>query len=166
MKHMKRMLSLALALLMLVSVLLAAVSCGEVTETPDETKASGTQAGTTAETETDSPYTQLEKEKFNRQFTILIRDDCVDDFVVEGVTGDLLEDSIYERNTVVSEDYGVDFVYQYQGFGYINVNDALNQQVSSGLDDYDMYIGHKYSYSNLAMNNFLYDMNKITSHSF
>ena len=163
MKHMKRMLSLALALLMLVSVLLAAVSCGEVAEIPDETKASGTQAGTTAETETDSPYTQLEKEKFNRQFTILIRDDCVDDFVVEGVTGDLLEDSIYERNTVVSEDYGVDFVYQYQGFGYINVNDALNQQVSSGLDDYDMYIGHKYSYSNLAMNNFLYDMNKITS---
>ena len=164
MKNTKRILALALAMLMTVSVLFAAVSCGEPVDNPDESeKTDGTVAGTVGETETESPYAQLEKEKFNRQFTILVRDDCVEDFVVSSMTGDLLEDSIYERNTVISEDYGVEFVYQYQGFSYSNVNEALKQQVSGGLDDYDMFIGHKYSYSNLAMNNYLYDLNKIST---
>ncbi len=160
----KRILSLLLALLMAAGVLLAAVSCGTTTEDPADTgKDNGSQAGTSAETETDSPYTKLEKEDFNREFTILIRDDCVEDFEVEKMTGDLLSDCIYERNTMVSDDFGVTFVYQYQGFGYTNVNEALKQQVSGGLDDYDMFIGHKSSYTNLAMNNYLYDLGKITS---
>ena len=160
----KRILSLLLAFLMATAVLLTAVSCGTTTEEPADTgKGNSTQAGTSAETETESPYSQLEKEKFDRSFTILSRDDCVDDFMVDKMMGDILSDSIYERNTVVSEDYGVTFVYQYQGFSYTNVNEALKQQVSGGLDDYDMFIGHKSSFTNLAMNNYLYDLGKITS---
>ncbi len=164
MKDNKRILSLMLAVLMLISVLLVAVSCGETAENPDDSKDNdGSAAGTVAETETDSPYAQLEKEKFNRDFTILLRDDCIEDFVVSEMTGDLLADSIYERNTVVSEDYGVDFIFHYQGYGYTNVNEALKQQVNGGLDDYDVFIGHKSSYTNLAMNNYLQDLNKIVS---
>ena len=164
MKDINRILSLVLAVLMLVSVLLIATACGETVETPVGSEdPDGSVARTVAESETESPYAQLEKEKYNREFTILIRDDCVEDFIVSGMTGDLLADSLYERNTMVSDDYGVEFVYQYQGFGYINVNEALKQQVSGDLDDYDLFIGHKYSYANLAMNNYLYDMGKITS---
>ena len=160
----KRILSLLLALLMAAAVLISAVSCGTTDENPADTgKGNGTQVGTNAETETDSPYAKLDKEEYNREFTILIRDDCVEDFEVEKMTGDLLADCIYERNTMVADDFGVTFVYQYQGFGYSNVNEALKQQVSGGLDDYDMFIGHKSSYTNLAMNNYLYDMGKITS---
>ena len=163
MKNTTRILTLALALLMMLSVMLAAVSCGTPDDPAETGKGNGTADGTIAETETDSPYAQLEKEKYNREFTILIRDDCVEDFEVEKMTGDLLADKIYERNSAVSDDYGVTFVYQYQGFSYSGVNEALKQQVSGGLDDYDMFIGHKSSYTNLAMSNYLYDLNKITS---
>ena len=162
MKNAKRIASFLLALLMGASLLLTAVSCGESTEDPagsDNTAESGTQA----ETETESPYDKLDKEQYDREFSILIRDDCVDDFVVEGMKGDVLGDSLYERNTVVAEDFGVEFVFTYQGNSYNVVNDAAKQQVSGGLDDYDMFIGHKYSFTNLAMSNYLYDMGKIAS---
>ena len=162
MKNAKRVASLLLALLLGVSLLLTAVSCGESTEDPvgsDDATASGTQA----ETETVSPYDKLDKEPYDREFSVLVRDDCVDDFVVEGMKGDVLGDSLYERNTVVSEDFGVTFAFNYQGNSYSAVNEAVKQQVNGGLDDYDTFIGHKYSFTNLAMSNYLYDMGKIAS---
>ena len=160
----KRSLSLILAFLMATSLLLTAVSCGETVENPaDSGNSDGSVDGTVAETETESPYSQLEKELYNRDFTVLIRDDCTEDFVVEKMTGELLDDALYERNTVVAEDYGVNFVFQYQGFNYSSVNETLKQQVNGNLDDYDMFIGHKSSYAGLAMNNYLYDLGKITN---
>ena len=102
MKNAKRIASFLLALLMGASLLLTAVSCGESTEDPvgsDNTAESGAQA----ETETESPYDKLDKEQYDREFSVLIRDDCVDDFVVEGMKGDVLGDSLYERNTVVAQ---------------------------------------------------------------
>ena len=157
----KRSLSMILAALMMLSLLGTAVACG--TPVDDGTAPVGTDSAKVEETETESPYSQLEKEQYNRDFTVLIRDDCVEDFVVEKMTGELLNDSLYERNTVISEDYGVKFVFQYQGFSYSGVNEALKQQVNGNLDEYDMFIGHKSSYAGLAMNNYLYDLGKITS---
>ena len=155
----KRILSLALAILMAMSLLLTIVSCGNAGD-EDET-GKGTQSST--EAESDSAYQQLEKEKYNRDFSVLVREDCVDDFVVEGMKGDVLGDSLYERNTVVADDYGINFVYTYQGKSYTVINETVQTQVGSGLDDYDMFIGHKYSYTGLALSNYLIDMNKITT---
>ncbi len=162
MKNAKRVASLLLALLLGVSLLLTAVSCGESTEDPVGSD-DATESGTQAETETVSPYDKLDKEPYDREFSVLVRDDCVDDFVVEGMKGDVLGDSLYERNTVVSEDFGVTFAFNYQGNSYSAVNEAVKQQVNGGLDDYDTFIGHKYSFTNLAMSNYLYDMGKIAS---
>ena len=150
----KRIFSLLLALLMAVSAL-TAVSCGVAGDDPVD----GEGTETSVETETDTPYSKLEKEKYNREFSILLRDDCKDDFVVEGMKGDVLGDSLYERNTVVAEDYGVTFSYQDKD--YNGVNEAVKKQASGGPDDFDMYIGHKSSYSNLAVNNYLVDLGKI-----
>lgn len=156
----KRIVSLLLAVLMTVSVLFAAVSCGE---TPDDTADTGknTAAGTENEGETKEPYQLLEKEKYDRTFSILIRNDCTEDFVVDSMTGDLLADSIFERNTVVGEDYGVDFSFVYSGYDYTTINEMVKKQVNGGQDDYQVFIGHKSSYAGLAMNNYLYDMGKI-----
>lgn len=157
----KRVLSLLLALLMAAGVMVSAVSCG----TADEN--TGTQAPdqTTEATEdvTETPYAQLEKTKYDRTLTILSREDCVEDFVAENLTGDLLSDSLYERNTVVGEDYGVTFSFVSQGMSYSGINEAVKKQVSGGLSDYDIFIGHKSSYADLAMNNYLCDLNKITT---
>ena len=160
MMNVKRFFSLVLAVLMAVSLLLTVVSCGETDEVVDPGK--GTQPSDT-EAESNSVYGQLEKQKYDREFTILCREDCADDFVVEGMKGDVLGDALYERNTVVAEDYDIVFVYDYRGRSYTAINEALQNHVGSKLDDYDMYIGHKFSYTNLALNNYLVDMNKVTT---
>ena len=158
----KRFLSLALAILMALSLMLTAASCADSDDGSTDTNG-GTQAGADTESDTASAYDELEKEQYDRDFTVMTRDDCVDDFVVEGMKGDILGDSLYERNTVVAEDYGVELVFRYQGNSYSTVNEAVKTQVTSGLDDYDMFIGHKHSYTGLALNNYLVDMNKITT---
>lgn len=162
MHNIKRFLTLTLAILMTLGLLLSAVACGETEEDPADS-VGGTEEGSLNEAETKSPYELLDKEQYDREFSILVREDCVDDFVVEGMTGDVLGDSLYERNTVVAEDFGVELVFTYRGNSYNVVNEAAKQQVNGGLDDYDVFIGHKYSFSNLAMSNYLYDMGKIAS---
>lgn len=164
MMNLQRSLSLLLALLMTVSAVAVFAACGR----PDEISPSGgTNTGSNSDgaegSETATPYEELVKENYDRTFTVLSREDCVEDFVAEGVTGDLLADSIYERNTVVGEDYGVTFSFVSQGMNYSGVNEAVKKQVNGGLSDYDLFIGHKYSFTDLAMNNYLYDLNKITS---
>ena len=161
MSHVKRILALLLALLMTVSLLMTAVSCGDVTEDPVDTGSKGTTPDSDTEAETKEPYDLLDKENYDRTFTVLVRNDCTEDFVVDAMTGDLLADSIYERNTVVGEDYGVEFSFVYNGYDYIAVNEAVKKQVSGGGSDYQMFIGHKYSFGNLAMNNYLHDLGKI-----
>ena len=133
MSHVKRILALLLALLMTVSLLMTAVSCGEVTEEPVDTGSKGTTPDSDTEAETKAPYDLLDKENYDRTFTVLVRNDCTEDFVVDAMTGDLLADSIYERNTVVGEDYGVEFSFVYNGYDYIAVNEAVKKQVSGGI---------------------------------
>ena len=161
MKHfdVKRCLSFLLALLMVVSVLFAAVSCGENAEQPDETKS---ETGTTeSDTERELAYNTVEKENFDRTFAILTRDDMLDEFKIEDLTGDLLDDLIYERNVAVSNDFGVTF--EYYDMHYADVNNAMKLQVSGGLDEYDLYTGHKYSFTACAQNNYCYNLGTITS---
>lgn len=158
--NLKRSLSGLMALLMTLSVLFMAVACGETNENPVDEATHDSVSDTEAATE--SPYAQLPKENYNREFVILSRDDCLDDYKIESLTGDLLDDSIYERNVTVANDYGITFVY-YEEDGYDKVNDSMKLQVSGGLDDYDMYIGHKYSFNALARGNYCYNLGAISS---
>ncbi len=158
---MKRSLSFLLALLMITGILFTAVSCGQTTETPDETEGDSASATTELETEKELAYNTVEKENFDREFTFLTRSDNLEQFYVEEYTGDLLDDLIYERNTVVSTDFGVEFVYY--DMEYQAVNDTMRLQVTSGLDDYDVYTGHKYSFTSCAQNNYCYNLGEIAS---
>ena len=159
---MKRSLALLMALLMTLGVLLTAVSCGETTEQPgDQTNAQAGIGTTEAETEERKAYATVEKENFDRAFTILTREDTLEEFYVEEYTGDLLDDLIYERNTVVSTDFGVEFVYY--DMAYDQVMNEMKTQVTSGLDDYDLYTGHKYAFTSCAQNNYCYNLGLISS---
>lgn len=154
----KRLSAGLLALLMAASAVAGLTSCGNNSEDPKETSTSAE----TGEQETVSPYDQLEKEKFNRTFAILNREDLKDDFEIEKLTSDVLDDAVYERNSVIERDYGVTFEYYCPG-DYNAVNNAISTQVSSGLDEYDIAIGHKYTFTNCAQNNYLMDLGSITS---
>ena len=153
----KKSLTLLLALLMMLAVVFTAVSCG-VSDENEGTTASGEQ---NTEEVTESAYSQIEKQDFNRTFAILTRTDMLEEFKVEEITGDLLDDAIYERNTAVAGDFGITF--EYFDLEYDQVNNEMRTQVTSGLDDYDLYTGHKFSFASCAQNNYCYDLATITS---
>lgn len=104
---MKRRLSLLLALVMVLGTLFLAVSCGTGEETPDDETVSATLGET--EPETQLAYDTIEKQKFDREFNIMSRDDIIEDFEVEDLTGDLLDDLLYERNSQVASDFEIEF---------------------------------------------------------
>ena len=159
---MKRGLSFLLAILMLVGTVFTAVSCGEAVE--DDPKTENTDSSATEgveETEEVPAYSTVEKKDFDREFVILTRSDTLEQFYIEELSGDLLDDLIYERNAVVSGDFGVEFVYY--DMAYQTVNDTMRLQATSDLDDYDLYTGHKYSFTSCAQNNYCFNLQDIVS---
>ena len=158
MKHhtLKKSLSLLMALVMIMGTLFLAVSCSTGEETPKETV-----SDTLAETEPETgAYDTVEKQNYDREFAIMSRDDILGDFEIEDLTGDLLDDMLYERNTLITTDFGIEF--SYYDMSYDSVNTTLNTQSTSGSDDYDLYIGHKYSFGTCAQNNYCYNLGEIT----
>lgn len=146
-----------MALVMVLGTLFLAVSCGTGDETPTESESATIQGE--PETETELAYNTVEKQDYDREFVILSRDDILEDFEIEDLTGDLLDDLLYERNTQVANDFGIEFTYYDQD--YPNVNTTLNTQATSGNDDYDLYIGHKSSFGSCAQNNYCYNLGEI-----
>ena len=152
MKHMcwiKRIGITALAALMLVS----AVSCA------DDGNDAETQAGTRAEDESgeQSAYDSVAKQKYNREFAIVTRKSIEDDFKVDKITGEVLDDAVYERNLAVAEDFGVTFRYDNKDSSS-EINELLIRQAGTDLDEYDLYMGQKQSYNNCAQGGYLYDL--------
>ena len=152
----RRGLSLVLALVLTLSALLFAVSCGT---TDDDTVTTG--AATSAETETSLAYDTVEKEKFDREFTILTREDTLEQFEVEKLTGDLLDDSIYERNATVANDFDIEIVVFNKSYDQVMV--TMQSQVGSGLNDFNLYTGHKFAFTSCAQNGYCYNLSTIAS---
>ena len=166
-KNRVRFMTLLLAALMLLSSLTVLAGCadsGEGDGTGTATSASDVkETATEAETK-DVPYSDFEKTKYNKEFVILNREDLDSDFEIDNEDGEnsLLDELLVERNTVVSEDFGIDFVYLYKS-SYGEVNSAVSQQSLNSLDDYDVAIGHKFSVTSCLVNNYLYDLASINT---
>ncbi len=165
----KRALAALLSALMLAGVLVGAVGCAEVADNSKETRAEtnastnagGSETSGTIETERPKAYETVKKQKFDRDFVILTREDLIEDmFIEDGITGDILDDSICERNTAIANDFGVEIVCQTRSSTSALDNEMI-QQVSGGLDDYDMFIGHKFSFAAIAQQNYAYNLNNI-----
>ncbi len=164
MKHLnvRSTLSALLAALMLLGVLFGTVACAQVDDDPSDTGAStgGDAASESSESATEAPYALMEKKKYNREFAIMTREDLIDDMEIEAITGDILDDSIYARNVAVENDFGITFEY-YTDSDLQSLNSKLSNQVSGGLDEYDMFIGHKFSFASCAQQNYCLNLNSI-----
>lgn len=163
MKHIK-LLSAVLVIAMIVGSLAVFTSCGETVDIPDDTTESKPVSGTQVEEGTDAyvAYDTIEKEKYGREFVILAREDMKEEFEVEKITGEILNDLIYERNSIVSEDFDIT-IKVIDGGDYTDVNNEIISQVTANDDDYDMFTGHKVAFINCAQQNYLYDLNTIAS---
>ncbi len=163
----KRTLTTMLALLMAAGVLFSAVSCAETEDDSQDTSASTEQEkDTTAETEAETgrnAYGSMEKEDFKgKTFTICNRKEVEKDMYIEKITNDLLDDAIYERNKTVAEDFGIKFAYVTKG-DYGEVNEEIKRQSTSNLDEFDIFIGHKFSFAQCAQQNHCYNLNNIST---
>lgn len=161
---MKRMLALLCAILMLTS----AVACGKA-EPADTTTATTVPAtdGTTsatmpAETEPPKAFDSVEAENLGGEFHIYYSqsDNAYEDFHAETITGDIKNDLIYERNSMVEEKLGVDIQISWTAYG--NVNTECQNQVRSGSADYDLFGGHRASLA-LSYQGMQYDLSDIST---
>ncbi|MBQ9717473.1 MAG: hypothetical protein IJV76_05720, partial [Clostridia bacterium] len=104
---MKKLLTLLLVSAMLLGSL---ASCGESTTNADETTpASGDTTVTEVEAveeETELTHGLPEKNFTGADYVGLIRTSRITHFSAEEMTGEALNDSVYERNNTVSEEFG------------------------------------------------------------
>ena len=155
---MKNFLWRCIAILLALCFLLTCVSCGQTSDEPENTDEETTSIDETGDSKA---YDDVEKERFGREFVILARDDSLKQFKVDELTGSLLSDLLYERNSVVEKDFDVEF--EYFAMDVNQVHDTMRLQVSGGIDEYDMYSGHKYSFTSCAQSNYCYDLNSIVT---
>ncbi len=174
----KRLTSLLLAALMAAGTLFTAVSCADTQDAdkesatsaetvgataPGETTPSGAESGTVTETETVPAYDTVEKEKFNREFVFLTRKERLPDMYVEEITNDLLDDSIYERNVKICEDFGITLDYVTTDCAGDQVAALLQRQVSSNLDEFDAFFGNKLAYNSCVTGNYCYNLSQVNA---
>ncbi len=132
-------------LLLLLAMLLSAfASCtGDSPETTPETPAE-TQPVETEETETELTANLPDVNYDGYEFTILTLNDYCNDFVVEGMTGEPLNDAAYERNNKIYDTLGVKIVREQIGDtpGQGDAAGALRNALAAGDTTYDWVRPH------------------------
>lgn len=112
-----------------------------------------------AETEQALAYSTVDKQQYGRDFVIYMREDWEEQYVADAYTGDLLSDVIYERNTTIANDFDITFKYYVNT--YERINGDLRTQVTGGLDEYDVYDTHLYSFTSCAQSGYCYNLANV-----
>ncbi len=133
--------------LILAAVLLAGavVSCGggETTTTPETTDAVTGGESAVETGEVFDPFVNLpEKDYEGYDFHMLIRNNerWIEDMYVEEATGDIVDDAIFSRNSMISEKYNVTITYQPSSHDN-SETDAVNT-ILAGDDAYSLIMAH------------------------
>ena len=164
---MKRTIALLCALVMLLT---SAISCGkstaddpaEATTAATTAASADTEATTPTETEAPKAFDTVPAQDLGGDFNILYSttDQSVADFQAETQNGDLKNDLIFLRNSMVKEKLGVTVILT--PMGYTDLNMECQKQVQAGTDDYDLFGGHRNSLV-LSYGGFQYDLMDIES---
>ena len=148
---MKRNLALILALLMLSS---SAVACSNNGGNSDETKGgtAETTGGATAESteETEDPNARLESglDKADYEgytFHIFVHDQVTNDFEAEDITGEPINDAMYQRTTTVQDNANVTIEPVIVAADMRGGQKPLGNSVTAGTNDYDLVCMSAYS---------------------
>ena len=170
---MKKLISLMLTILMLAS---AVISCG-VAEQPDSTAQTTTGGAETIQSESAMPEATTEgnldangywkddlPENLNlngEKVTILYDDSSyAQEFISDGINGDLINDAIYNRNEAVSARLNVELTFV-GADGRNKTNDfisSVNADVQSGSAEYDIIGTYSQIPGSLAISGSLIDL--------
>ncbi len=137
-------------ILLLIAMLLPLASCGNGGDTPEtgrvsaESENGGAATDTDGETETtrlDYPDGLPEKDFGGAAFTVLGYDSTIGFIYAEELTGDVMGDSLYNRNLRVADRFGVDLRF-IEGGDYHAITTLCNNAVTAGEDTYQMVASH------------------------
>ena len=143
----------------LAAILLAGamVSCGGETTTTADTMPSDTVGETAAVTEEEpfDPFAALpEKDYEGFDFHMLIRNNqrWIEDMYIEEASGDIVDDAIFERNSLISERFNV--TISYQPSSHDNTETDAVKTILAGDDAYSLVMAHgraAFSYANQGL---------------
>lgn len=148
----KRILALLLAIASAASV----TACGQDGGTKDTEAGGGTTVSDSVSEEvSDTEISDgLPEKNYNgRTFTVATDDYMETDYVSEGETGDIVNDAIYRRNSVVEDRFGVKI--EVVTDNYENMKSRINQMVQAGDDGFDLAAQHACTAGTLAINGVL-----------
>ncbi|MBQ9781012.1 MAG: hypothetical protein IJW00_08715 [Clostridia bacterium] len=154
----KRLFSVLTALLLVASMLLGFVACGEGEVDPVSTDAPSTD-GDQVDTEGETQYDpDIEVKNYDADFNVVIGGTFDKQYYfVEAGEGDAMSDSVYERQLKIKDHIGVDFVLQDAG-DWLAYSGNVKRVVSSGGDDYQLVMTPVYQgITDLITSNSLYD---------
>ena len=166
---MKRTATILLLAAMLSSSL---VSCGGDTTAPAVTDTVDTAAETAVETEALDALAQrqlvddgLEDTDFGgRTFRILGDEECIDHYLSEEQTGDLMDDAVYERNLAVTERFNI--TLEAEVFEESQMAKTLKNSVMAADDAYQLFSGHIIYAGNAVCDNVYYNLLDIPNIDF
>ncbi len=159
MTHFKKLMSLALALLMLLSVTAVFSACGETQEGPS-VKETGDSAANSEEENSEVDHRFDGVDYKGREFRIYTSTNIASmgmgnsNFLIEGTgeaDGGLVNDAVLERNIQVEELLGVDLVFTQVDLVYSEVAADIRRFTTSGTDEYDLVINDIYAYAELLI---------------
>lgn len=149
----------------LLAALLLATSCGNtVVEDTDIT--TDTSVSDTVDTETEEDiYTDLGDYDFDgATFTISYCESQLGEswpYEAEEVTGNVVNDAVWERDVTIEDRYNVDIVWQ-DSNGNEDIASLLRTSITAGDDAYQLGLGHMFSGINaLLADGGLYDFNAL-----
>ncbi len=169
---MKRALSLILAMLMLVMTI---VSCGVTPDEPADTTTTATDAGVTnpADTTSAAPTEAVAPElrddipevNFNGEsFKVLIREETKHEMTSAEITGDLVNDAVYNREVTVEERLGVAIdVHTIKG-NWDFRNDFIthvSNSILGGDHEFDMAMTHNAYLASIILRGLATDLNEL-----
>jgi len=155
-----RKIAILLALLMLASSL-ASCSGTETTETADTTASENTAAATETEPETEpDPFAEMDFGGQDIRMLVSNQDKngrIFSTFAVisneEGLTGEVVSDAVYNRNTAVEELLNISFSYTETPENCLQFPSTVTNLLTAGDDAYELIVNDMYPLATLSVSN-------------
>lgn len=165
---MKKQTALILAAVMMVQML---AGCSEKASENENTQPSGSEVSesintddTAAEpTEEELLYGSLTPKDYDGytfRFMTAISNYGITYMDVEGLTGDIINDTVYERNRAIEQELNIT-VYEEGGLGYSEPVDRLNKMVTAGDDESDVIFCEAYYMAPVVTNHYMHNLYDI-----
>ena len=174
-KNMSRMLSLLLAVILLLP---AAVACGKgekeesVATTTAAVVADGNDTEATSATEVEAEPAEpaddellldLTQRYDGEKLNMMIRQEYVTEFMAENVTGDIINDTSYNRDLKISEDLGItiNYIPVAQGSKNETYNNTIRNDVLSASKEFDVTASYAYYTTALSTEGLFYNWQDV-----